>query len=237
MCSLPVSAMSHYGNYSMLNWMFSFILTFKMNANVLNKASWEGQNIAVLQCFKILDIHTIVPPAKPFTLLSKLNWTIGLFLFLSAVLAVLTVLNHLCLFHKHFSKGLESLALWSPLVLDIQAYECPYCKEGALLSLLSASLQLLGVKYCPHSKANWLAPLAWSAVWGYSFSHLCSLLDKDLASFLKPVILYQSLIDSSHQSRQTHMRRDWWYPSKQTHPNVCHCLHPVWSAPHWCTPY
>lgn len=74
------------------------------------------------------------------------------------------------LFHKHFPKDFESLALWSPFVLNIQAHECHYCTEGRLLSLFSVGLQLLCVKYCPHSKANWLPPLAWSAVWGYSFS-------------------------------------------------------------------
>lgn len=168
----------------------------------------------------------IVPPAKPFPLLRKLNWTIDLFMFLSAVLAVLTVLRHVCLFHKHFPKGLESLALWSPLVLDIQGYECHYCKEGALLSLLSAGLQLLSVKYCPHSKPNWLAPLAWSAVWGYSFSSLCSLLDKDLPSFLKPVILYQSLIDSSHQSpdKPTWGGTDDIPPNRHIQASVTACI-------------
>lgn len=53
--------------------VFLLFELLRWNANVLNKATREGQNLAVLQCFKILDIHMIVPPAKPFPFLSKLN--------------------------------------------------------------------------------------------------------------------------------------------------------------------
>ncbi len=67
-CHVPLWELQH----AELNVCFLYEL-LRWNANVLNKACWEGQNLAVLQCFKILDIHTIVPPAKPFTVLSKLN--------------------------------------------------------------------------------------------------------------------------------------------------------------------
>lgn len=60
---LKYAEMNGFLLYELLRW----------NAIFFYKESREGQNLAVLRCFKILDIHMIVPPAKPFPLLTKLN--------------------------------------------------------------------------------------------------------------------------------------------------------------------
>lgn len=158
--------------------------------------------------------HNCTSTTKPYPFL---NWTIALFTFLSTVLDVLTVLKRLCFFTNTFQISREFSSL-KPPVLDIQNHECHYRKEGRLLSLLSVGLQLR----CPHSKPGWLPPSAWS----YSFRSLCSCLDKDLPSLLKPIILYQSLIDASHQSpdKPTRGETDDIPPNRHIQTRVTACL-------------